>query len=146
MVYLENRKYLPLSSPFRQDKHKLSLKSKKLLSALSRTYAEIKDNHLACDKAKNKYENYIFVEILIEIPMVFCRCQAAHIAKTTGCKGSYPLQKLKFHDPMKQTVPDAMHTIKDAIEHFVYLIAKDDSTKVVAAEAELKRFGFITGD
>ena len=79
--------------------------------------------------------------------MVYCRSQAAHIAKTTGCKGSYPLQKLKFHDPMKQTVPDAMHTIKDAIEHFVYLIVgKDDSTKVVAAEAELKRFGFSTGD
>ena len=38
---------------------------------------------------------------------------------------------------MKQTVPDAMHTIKDAIEHFFYLIVrKNDLTKVIA---ELKR-------
>ena len=50
--------------------------------------------------------------------------------------------KLKFHDPVQQTVPDAMHTVKDAIEHFFYLIVgRDDSKKVKASEVELQRFG-----
>ena len=47
---------------------------------------------------------------------------------------------------MNQTVPDAMNTIKDAVEHFFYLIVGKDNnyTKVVAAEAELHRFGHST--
>lgn len=71
-----------------------------------------------------------------------CRSQATLIAKTTGYKGSYPLQKLKLHNPVQQIVPDAMHTVKDAIEHFFYLIiGKEGSTKVMKAEVELKRLG-----
>lgn len=71
----------------------------------------------------------------------YFRSQAAAIAKSTGCKGTYPLLKLKYHDPIKQTVPDAMHTIKDAIEHFFYLIVgKDDCSKTVQSELELERF------
>ena len=44
------------------------------------------------------------------------------IAKSTGCKASYPLMRLSYHDRNSQTVPDAMHTIKDCIEKIVYLI------------------------
>ena len=67
------------------------------------------------------------------------------IAKTTGCKGSYPFQKLAFHNPVDQTVPDAMHTIKDAIEHFFNLIiGKYNYSKIMASEKELNRFGYNT--
>ena len=51
-----------------------------------------------------------------------CRSQAQMIAKFTGCKASYALMRLPYHDRTTQTVPDAMHTIKDCIEKFVYLI------------------------
>ena len=44
------------------------------------------------------------------------------IAKFTGCKASYALMRLPYHDRTTQTVPDAMHTIKDCIEKIVYLI------------------------
>ena len=44
------------------------------------------------------------------------------IAKATGCKASYALMKLPHHDRVSQTVPDAMHTVKDCIEKIVYLI------------------------
>ena len=79
---------------------------------------------------------------------LFYRSQVTHISKsTTGCKESYSLQKLEFHNPIKQTVPDTMHTIKDAIEHYFYLIVgRDDSVKVIAAKAKPKRFGLSTRD
>ena len=50
--------------------------------------------------------------------------------------------KLKFHNPIEQTVPDAMHTIKDVIEHLFYLIVgRDNFNRVMVSEAELQRFG-----
>ena len=50
--------------------------------------------------------------------------------------------KLECHDPMKQTVPDSMHTIKDALEHYFYLIVGKENSKEksVQCEEELKRF------
>lgn len=50
------------------------------------------------------------------------RAQAKLIAKSTGCKGSYALMRLPYHDRVEQTVPDAMHTVKDCIEKLLYLI------------------------
>lgn len=71
-----------------------------------------------------------------------CRTQANAIAQATGCKGHYALMELQFHNPMLQTVPDAMHTVKVVIEHLFYLIVgKEDSVKVRQAEVELQRFG-----
>ena len=43
-----------------------------------------------------------------KLPLILIvRSQAAAIAKSTGCKGSYPISKLKFHNPIQQTVPDS---------------------------------------
>ena len=44
------------------------------------------------------------------------------LAKSTGCKASSALMRLPHHDRVNQTVPDAMHTIKDCIEKLVYLL------------------------
>ena len=48
--------------------------------------------------------------------------RAKAIAKSTGCKGKYALMRLPYHNRVKQTVPDAMHTVKDCIEKLVYLL------------------------
>lgn len=74
--------------------------------------------------------------------MIIYRSQATAIAKSTGCRGSYPLMKLECHNPLQQTVPDSMHTIKDAVEHYFYLIVGKErsSAKTLQCEQELKRF------
>lgn len=50
------------------------------------------------------------------------RSQANLIAKATGCKGTYALMRLPDHNRTLQTVPDAMHTVKDDVEKLVYLV------------------------
>ncbi len=60
------------------------------------------------------YVNYI---------SLLCRTSAALVAKSTGCKGTYSLMRLPGHDRVRQTVPDAMHTIKDVVEKIVHLIS-----------------------
>ena len=53
----------------------------------------------------------------------------------------YALMQLPHHDPIKQAVPDAMHTIKDVISHvFNLMTGREDNHKVHDAE-EVKRFG-----
>lgn len=67
------------------------------------------------------------------------------IAQATGCKGKYALMDLDNHNPITQTVPDAMHTVKVAVEHlFMLIVGKEDSMKVRQAEIELGRFGLRT--
>ena len=69
------------------------------------------------------------------------RCQAATIAKATGCKGSYAFMRLPHHNRLTQVFPDAMHTIKDAMEHlFNIVVGKEDSAKVRKAEEQLEHF------
>ena len=51
--------------------------------------------------------------------------------------------KLPNHDRTLQTFPDAMHTVKDAIERvFFLLIGKSRLEKIADLEGRLKRFGF----
>jgi len=50
------------------------------------------------------------------------------LAKGTGCKGKYPFLDLQHHDPVLQTVPDAMHTVKDAIVNLYDLVTGRDDT------------------
>lgn len=50
------------------------------------------------------------------------RAQANLLAKHTGCKGTYTLMNLPYHDRIEQTMPDAMHTVKDCVEKIFYLI------------------------
>ena len=55
MVYLESRRFLPLSSSLRFDKTNFPCKSKENRPKPSpRTFAEVKSNHEAYDNAENK--------------------------------------------------------------------------------------------
>ena len=67
------------------------------------------------------------------------------LAQATGCKGKYALMDLASHNPITQTVPDAMHMVKVVVEHlFMLIIGKKDSVKVRQAEIELGRFGLTS--
>ena len=56
--------------------------------------------------------------------------------------------KLPCHNRLIQLFPDAMHTIKDAVEHvFNIITGAEDSVKVRNAEAAVNQFGVSrTGD
>ena len=54
--------------------------------------------------------------------IVCSRSDASAIATSTGCKSRYSFMKLPEHDRVQQTVPDAMHTVKDVIERLFKLI------------------------
>lgn len=68
------------------------------------------------------------------------------VARCSGCKGSNSFMKLHNHDPTTQTIPDAMHTIKDAVVNLFDLITGRDDT-VKCRQCELNyggRFGITT--
>ena len=50
------------------------------------------------------------------------------ITKSTGCKRQYPFLRLPNHDAMKQTVPDGMNAIRDAIVNIFDIITGKDDT------------------
>ena len=57
--------------------------------------------------------------------------------------------KLPNHDYVMQTVPDAMHTIKDVVEKLFSVVTgrgRADTSKVKGAEAALGRFGMGSAD
>jgi len=63
---------------------------------------------------------------------VFVVCSSksntATIVKRTGCEGEHPFIELPHHNPVQQTAPDAMHTVKDAVCNIYDLIAGKDNT------------------
>ena len=60
MVYLGNRRFLPLSSPLRHDKQNFPSKSEELLPCPSqRTFVEVKSGHNAYDNAKKQVSERI---------------------------------------------------------------------------------------
>ena len=55
--------------------------------------------------------------------------------------------KLPTHDRVTQSVPDAMHTVKDVVEGIFHLVTgRDDTEKVHRSEASINRFGLHTSD
>ena len=89
------------------------------------------------------------MQILAHYATHICMClyrgttkNAKVLTKATGCKGAYALMDLPSHDAIQQTVPDAMHTIKDAIVNLHDLITgKDDTINCRQCEIDLGRFG-----
>jgi len=52
------------------------------------------------------------------------------LTQESGCKGSYVLQQLPFHDRTQDAPIDPMHLLKNVIEHMVKLITGfEDSVK-----------------
>ena len=55
MVYLDSRRFVPITSPLRSDKRNFPSKSKEILSPPTpTTYDEVKNNHKAYESAKTK--------------------------------------------------------------------------------------------
>ena len=80
-----------------------------------------------------------------------CRSGPANadlIRKCTGCKGKHAFLLLPYHNSVEQTVPDAMHTIRDAIVNiFELLIGKSDTLSCRKCEANFGRyFGMESND
>ena len=66
---------------------------------------------------------------------------ASVIKKCTGCKGDYPFLQLPNHNSVEQTLPDAMHTIRDSIVNIFELITgKDDTKNCRQCEAAFGRY------
>jgi len=62
------------------------------------------------------------------------------LTKGTGCKGKYPLLDLLYHNAIRQTVPGAMHMVKDAVVNIYDLITgRDDTEKCRNSEWNLGR-------
>ena len=77
---------------------------------------------------------------------MFCICSngfknASVIRKCTGCKGDYPFLQLPNHNSVDQTVPDAMHTIRDSVVNIFELITgRDDTIKCRKCEVTFRRY------
>ena len=142
-VYLQNRRFLPKESSMRKDKRRYDHSQVHIYSYVrtyiinfsfpggreelntppsKKKYEELVSYHKAYDNAQNRYyfiNMYIYQMLYIHMQN---RTQANLIAKHTGCKGIYPFMRLPHHNRIEQTVPDAMHTVKDCVEKVFHLI------------------------
>lgn len=100
-----------------------SEKSEELDSLLKRKiYSEMIPFHQAFDNARNTYVHYTIPPTNCECASSSHRAEASLTAKSTGCTGNYSLMRLPSHNCLLQTVPDAMHAVKDDTEKILYLI------------------------
>ena len=80
--------------------------------------------------------------------MCHCRSKAdaSLLTKGSGCKGSNAFMELPNHDPTTQTIPDAMHTIKDAVVNlYDIIVGKDDTVNCRLCELNHgERFGITS--
>lgn len=126
MVYLQNRRFLETTSPLRKDCTFPDNKPESRSPPSVRDYSMDKFCHEAYERAQLKYVNYSnssYDCVYNRLGLLFhCRSDASAIATSTGCKSRYSFMKLPEHDRVQQTVPDAMHTVKDVIERLFRLI------------------------
>ncbi len=57
------------------------------------------------------------------------------MAKATGCKNTSTLTRLPHHNYVTQTMPDMMHTVKDAVEKMFHLIVTGPVKALLALNA-----------
>ena len=128
VIYANNRTYLCKDDPLRLDenhfakrKPELSLPPVERSDVVDRAYRDAYSN------APNK-------------------SQAQYVATATGCKGLYALSRIPGHDRLEQSVPDAMHTVKDVIKNVMDLCTGRVSSmsKIITAEENLGR-AHVTG-
>lgn len=66
---------------------------------------------------------------------------AMALSKLTGYKHSYCFMKLPNHNYFNQVYPDAMHTVKDCIEHIYFLLmGKVNLDTLKSSETSMGRF------
>jgi len=87
----------------------------------------------------------VFCLISVYYLLALYRSEAHLITKGSGCKGSNAFMRLSYHDPTTQAIPDAMHTIKDAVVNLYDLITgRDDTLKCRQSELKYGRHFGIT--
>lgn len=126
VIYTGNRRFLETNDDMRADSNTFpDMYAESQPPTKARVFEEDKEYHAAYNNAFNK-------------------SQARNIAVTTGCHGMYSLaHKLPGFNRIKETMPDAMHTISVQVKHIIHLlIGKDpeDSIGVRNAEKKFDRF------
>ena len=82
MVYLDNRRYLPMSSSLRQESESFPSKSEEVRPTPSRrAYTTLKNVHAAYDAAKTKYvcKYTVFIQVEAASPKVTILEQLPHL-------------------------------------------------------------------
>ncbi len=121
-LHLNNRRFLPLDHPFRNDP---SFGEPETLPPPERT---TEDGEL---KMRDKFK------------ACTTKSQRSQCVKEGGFKGDYPLQKLKAKgfERSRATTTDPMHTIADMVGHVTHTIrGSEDSEKVRKCEESFNRF------
>ena len=126
VVYPGNRRFLPTNHVLRKDCHNFPEHSEELRQRPAiRSFQQDISFHKVYGNAKNQ-------------------AQHNRLASGTGCREMYVLaSKNPSFDRVKQTVPDAMHTIAVQMKHLVRCIAgkaPEDSIAVRLQEKALDRF------
>ena len=122
IVYLEHRRYLAPHDPLRYESRNFPSQSFPEQPPAPKNMAYVDAANTAYDSAKTVTKR-------------------KEISRSKGCKGSYSLRKLPFHERLLNTPVEPMHLIKDIVEHIVRLLCgMEDSVKVREEERERNRF------
>ena len=122
MVYLEHRRFLPQHDPMRKETANFPSKIVPRAPPVKKTMAFV-------DAANAEYE------------LATTLTKKKAIAQKHGCKGSYSLRQMPYHDRIINTPVEPMHLVKDIVEHIVRLLCgMEDSFKVRREEKMRGRF------
>lgn len=128
VIYLENRSYLAMDDPLRQDEIHFLDKVIDRSTKPHRRHLEAENSYRKTyDNTKNK-------------------TQARFVSSATGCKGTRALSALPGHDRLSESHPDACHTIKDVAQNIMNLLTnrKINLNKLIQAEIEYGRLDIST--
>lgn len=112
MVYLQHRAFLPRVDELHSDHNMFPSKTspESLPAPKTMNYVDAANTRLCAVSSSSEKK-----ELLQE----------------TGCKGSYSLRKLPFHDRYLNTPEEPMHLVKNMAEHIVKLLSGVSDTKKV---------------
>ena len=100
VVYLENRRFLPVDDKMRESKPFPSSKAERRGPLELKTQLYVEACNVQYEEAKTKVAR-------------------SSLFKQNGCKGRYALQRLPEHDRLTDVPVEPMHTLKDCVEHLL---------------------------
>ena len=100
VVYLENRRFLPVDDEMRESKPFPSSKAERRGPPEPKTHSYVEACNAQYEEAKTKVAR-------------------SSLFKQNGCKGRHALQRLPEHDRLTDVPVEPMHTLKDCVEHLL---------------------------